>query len=61
MRPGEIIYVGMSNDLPHLNGQSFELGPGDSYHDPSDMEHSAITPEPSVIVEAFSPPRDDDH
>ncbi|MGV8176149.1 MAG: cupin domain-containing protein [Methanothrix sp.] len=42
-----------------LEGQSRDLGPGDSYSAPSGAVHSALALEPSVVVDTFSPPRDD--
>ncbi len=42
-----------------IDGQSHDLGPGDSYHAPSNVPHGALTLEPSVVVEVFSPPRED--
>jgi quercetin dioxygenase-like cupin family protein len=42
-----------------IDGQSFELCPGDSYRAPSGVPHSAFTLEPSVVVDVFSPPRED--
>ena len=42
-----------------IDGESFELGPGDSYRAPSSVPHGALTLEPSVVVDTFSPPRED--
>lgn len=42
-----------------VDGQSHDLGPGDSYHAPSNVPHGALTLEPSVMVDVFSPPRED--
>ncbi len=42
-----------------IDGKSSELGAGDSYRAASNVRHSAITLEPTVIVDAFSPPRQD--
>jgi quercetin dioxygenase-like cupin family protein len=42
-----------------VDGKSCDLGPGDSYSAPSGASHSAIALEPSVVVDTFSPPRDD--
>jgi quercetin dioxygenase-like cupin family protein len=42
-----------------VDGKSCDLGPGDSYSAPSCVLHSAIALEPSVVVDTFSPPRDD--
>jgi quercetin dioxygenase-like cupin family protein len=42
-----------------VNGKSCDLGPGDSYSAPSKAPHSALAIEASVVVDAFSPPRED--
>jgi len=42
-----------------VDGKSCDLGPGDSYSAPSGVLHSAIALEASVVVDTFSPPRDD--
>ncbi len=42
-----------------VGGETFELGPGDSYCAPSNVPHSAVTLEPTVIVDTFTPPRED--
>ncbi len=42
-----------------IGGETSELGPGDSYCAPSSVPHSAVTLEPTVIVDTFSPPRED--
>jgi len=42
-----------------IAGQTSELGPGDTYWAPSNVPHSALILEPAVVVDAFSPPRED--
>lgn len=42
-----------------IDGTSSELGPGDSYCAPSNVPHGAVTLEPAVVVDTFSPPRQD--
>ncbi len=42
-----------------VDGQDYDLGPGDSYRAPSGVRHGALTLEPTVIVDTFSPPRED--
>lgn len=42
-----------------VDGQRFDLGPGDSYCAPSGALHSALALQPSVVVDTFHPPRDD--
>jgi quercetin dioxygenase-like cupin family protein len=36
-----------------------DCSPGDSYHAPPDVAHSGLALEPSVVVDVFSPPRED--
>ena len=42
-----------------IDGKKTELMKGDSYCAPSNVPHGAFTLEPSVIVDTFSPPRED--
>src|SRR5512137_2951435 len=42
-----------------VEGESCDLGPGDSYSAPSGAVHSAIALERTVVVDTFSPPRED--
>ena len=42
-----------------VEGESFDLGPGDSYSAPSGAVHSATALERTVVVDTFSPPRED--
>jgi len=42
-----------------IDGQTSELGPGGTYCAPSNVPHSALILEPAVVVDAFSPPRED--
>lgn len=42
-----------------VDGQSFDLGPGDCYSAPSWTEHGALALQPSVVVDTFHPPRED--
>jgi quercetin dioxygenase-like cupin family protein len=42
-----------------VEGKSSDLGPGDSYSAPSGAVHSALALERSVVVDTFSPPRED--
>lgn len=42
-----------------VNGKSHDLGPGDSYTAPPGVPHSAMAIEASVVVDTFTPPRDD--
>jgi quercetin dioxygenase-like cupin family protein len=42
-----------------IDGVKYDLTKGDSYYAPSNVEHGAYTLEPSIIVDTFSPPRED--
>jgi len=52
-------YVVSGRVIITVNGNTLELGPGDSYCAPSGVLHSARALEASVVVDTFSPPRDD--
>ncbi|MCS7071648.1 MAG: cupin domain-containing protein [Anaerolinea sp.] len=42
-----------------IGGQTRILEPGDSYAIPGGIEHGAVALEDSVLIDTFSPPRDD--
>jgi len=42
-----------------IDGDQHELTQGDSYYAPANVTHSAFTLEPSIVVDTFSPPRED--
>jgi quercetin dioxygenase-like cupin family protein len=42
-----------------IGGETFDLGPGDSWMIPSMVPHEARGIEKCVVIEAFSPPRED--
>ena len=43
-----------------VGGKEYILNPGDVYHAPIGVEHNAWTfDEPSVLIDLFSPPRED--
>jgi quercetin dioxygenase-like cupin family protein len=42
-----------------IDGKTYKLGKADSYSAPSNIPHGAHTLEPTVIVDTFSPPRED--
>jgi len=54
-------YVVLGKIRITVNGKSCDLGPGDSYSASSGAVHSAVALEASVVVDTFSPPRDDYH
>jgi len=55
----QVGYVVSGRIAMTVAGETFELGPGDSYGAPSNVRHSAFTLEPTVVVDTFSPPRED--
>lgn len=55
----QVGYVVMGHVEMTINGEKFELYKGDSYVAPSNIPHGAYTFEPSIIIDTFSPPRDD--
>jgi quercetin dioxygenase-like cupin family protein len=52
-------YVVLGKIRIAVDGKSLELGAGDSYIAPSGALHSAIALQESVVVDTFSPPRED--
>jgi quercetin dioxygenase-like cupin family protein len=42
-----------------MGEETVECGPGDSYHAPSGVPHSGAALERSIVVDVFSPPRED--
>ena len=42
-----------------IGDETFDAGPGDSWCIPADLEHNAELLEDSVVIEVFSPVRDD--
>jgi quercetin dioxygenase-like cupin family protein len=42
-----------------MGEETVECGPGDSYHAPCGVPHSGAALERSVVVDVFSPPRED--
>jgi quercetin dioxygenase-like cupin family protein len=42
-----------------IDGKKYELRKGDSYYAPGNIPHGAYTLEPTVIIDTFSPPRED--
>ena len=52
-------YVVLGQIRVMVEGNGLELGPGDSYCVPSGILHSAQALEKTVVVDTFSPPRED--
>jgi quercetin dioxygenase-like cupin family protein len=42
-----------------IDGEDYETGPGDSWSIPGNVEHSVKVNEDSVVIEVFSPVRED--
>ena len=42
-----------------IDGTTYDLRKGDSYYAPSNVPHGALSVEPSIVVDTFSPPRED--
>ena len=42
-----------------IDGEDSLLGAGDSYYIPGNLPHSAFTLAPSIIIDCFTPPRED--
>jgi quercetin dioxygenase-like cupin family protein len=42
-----------------VGDETRELNPGDCWQIPSEVPHEAVALEPSVLVDVFSPPRDE--
>lgn len=42
-----------------ISGESFEVGPGDSFVIPSEAIHGCVCLEPGNLVDTFTPRRDD--
>ncbi|KFB08137.1 cupin domain-containing protein [Nitratireductor basaltis] len=42
-----------------IEGEEFEVGPGDSFVIPSNAEHGCKALEPGVLIDSFTPRRDD--
>ncbi len=55
----QIGYVAEGHVEMTIGGEKYELRKGDSYSAPSNIPHGALTLEPTVIVDTFSPPRED--
>jgi|WetSurSiteA1Bulk_404760.scaffolds.fasta_scaffold73781_1 quercetin dioxygenase-like cupin family protein len=55
----QIGYVASGKVRIILDGEYNDLGPGDCYYAPSGSKHGARVLERAVVVDTFSPPRDD--
>lgn len=41
-----------------IGNENYELGPGDAYVIPGNVEHEALALEDTVVIEVFSPPHE---
>lgn len=55
----QVGYVAEGHVEMTIDGKKYELRKGDSYLAASNVPHGAYTFEPTVIVDTFSPPRED--
>lgn len=55
----QVGYVASGKVRITVGGESFVLGPGDSYYAPSGVMHSAQVLEKAIVVDTFNPPRED--
>ena len=42
-----------------IDGEEFEIGPGDSFVIPANAQHGCICVEPGELIDCFTPRRDD--
>ncbi len=55
----QITYIIEGRLSMEVGGQTHVLGPGDSLLLPGGVGHGAIAMEPTLVVDTFSPPRED--
>ncbi len=55
----QVGYVVEGRVIMNIDGVKTELTKGDSYCAPSNLPHGALTLAPTVIVDTFTPPRED--
>ena len=55
----QITYIIEGQLSMEVEGQTYMLGPGDSLLFPGDVEHGARAIERTLVIDTFSPPRDD--
>ncbi len=55
----QISYVASGRMQFTVNGQKVEVAAGDSLHLPSNVPHAARALEASIVLDTFSPPRED--
>lgn len=55
----QVGYVVSGKVVMLIDGNEYNLGAGDSYGAPSGVSHSAKILEETIIIDTFSPPRED--
>jgi quercetin dioxygenase-like cupin family protein len=55
----QITYIVEGQLAMEVEGQTYMLGPGDSLLFPGDVEHGATAIERTLVIDTFSPPRED--
>jgi len=55
----QITYIVEGRLSMEVEGQTHVLGPGDSLLLPGDVKHGATATERTLVVDTFSPPRED--
>ena len=55
----QVGYVVSGRMRMFIDGVAYEVGPGDSYLMRSEVPHGGLSLEPTVLIETFSPPRED--
>ncbi len=55
----QVGYVVYGRAVMNVDGVKRELQKGDSYYAPSNIPHGVVILEPTMIVDTFTPPRED--
>lgn len=55
----QITYIVEGQLSMEVEGQTYTLGPGNSLLFPGDVEHGATAIERTLVIDTFSPPRED--
>jgi quercetin dioxygenase-like cupin family protein len=55
----QITYIVEGQLAMEVEGQTYMLGPGDSLLVPGDVEHGGTAIERTLVIDTFSPPRED--
>jgi quercetin dioxygenase-like cupin family protein len=55
----QVGYIVKGHVIMTIDGKKYDLYQGDSYSAPSNIPHGAHTIEPTIIIDTFSPPRED--